>query len=107
MEQHFSGSSDLSAPAQTMAEDAYISALEVEFPRIMKEVLERWGTPLFEPYTKRLIIDERGGRKGFSPQVLSELLFLYSIDMFSREFDPQEMLSPLGAPGGIVGLKRR
>jgi|APDOM4702015248_1054824.scaffolds.fasta_scaffold209310_2 hypothetical protein len=78
--------------------EEYTSELEKHYPRIMNELLSRWGSPRFEPYANQLIIDERGSRKGFSPEVIAELLFLYALDMFARDFDTQQAFVPYANP---------
>ena len=78
--------------------EEYTSELEKHYLRIMNELLSRWGSPRFEPYANQLIIDERGSRKGFSPEVIAELLFLYALDMFARDFDTQQAFVPYANP---------
>ncbi|MCW5623611.1 MAG: hypothetical protein KIT73_02710, partial [Burkholderiales bacterium] len=51
------------------------AALE-DMPRIMDRIVEYWESGAADPYMTRLIIDDRGDRKGFSMEVMDELLFL-------------------------------
>jgi hypothetical protein len=45
-----------------------------QFPRIANRLCELWKRPAqCEGYLKTLIMDERGGRKGFPPEVATEL----------------------------------
>lgn len=55
------------------------SALEHHHPRVVERLILFWGHSEFEPYVSSLTIDWRGGRQGFSPEVLAELFFLQSI----------------------------
>jgi len=49
-------------------------ALARQFPRIANRLCELWKRPAqCDPYLKQLIVDERGGRKGFPPEVAAEL----------------------------------
>jgi hypothetical protein len=50
--------------------------LEAKFPRIAKSVRELWGTPQLDDYLDRLLIDDRGDRHGFPPEVVEALLTL-------------------------------
>jgi hypothetical protein len=50
--------------------------LEARFPRIAKTVRERWGTCELDGYLDRLLIDDRGNRDGFPPEVVEALLAL-------------------------------
>jgi hypothetical protein len=51
-------------------------ALEARFPRIAETVRALWGGPELDRYFDRLLIDDRGGRHGFPPEVLEALLTL-------------------------------
>ena len=78
-----------------MTDNSYLSALEQQFPRILEEFVKRWHTPVFEPFCNKLIVDERGARKGFPQDVFDEILMLYWLDMNLNNFDPQTtFLSP-------------
>ncbi len=49
-------------------------ALARQFPRIANRLCELWKRPAqCDAYFKTLIMDERGGRKGFPPEVATEL----------------------------------
>ncbi len=56
-----------------------ISDLEVLHPRILERVLGTWRTPELLAYLKKLIVDERGDRAGFSMNVMSDLLMLAAV----------------------------
>jgi hypothetical protein len=50
-----------------------------QFPRITNRLAEIWGRPLqCERYLDALILDNRGTRKGFPPDVTTELINLKS-----------------------------
>jgi hypothetical protein len=44
------------------------------FPRIAETIRAQWGTPRLDQYLAGLVIDERGGRNGFPPDVLASIL---------------------------------
>jgi len=50
--------------------------LEAKFPRIAKAIRELWGKRELDDYLDRLLIDERGDRHGFPPEVVEALLTL-------------------------------
>ncbi|HSO07333.1 MAG TPA: hypothetical protein VLW45_08830, partial [Pelomicrobium sp.] len=54
------------------------AALE-EFPHVVKNLSLEWGYPECEAYIAKLVIDERGNRRGFSMEVMDELLFLSTL----------------------------
>lgn len=51
------------------------SALE-DFEHIARTITELWGKDGFDEYLARLIVDERGTRKGFTMDAMEELLLL-------------------------------
>ena len=62
------------------------------FPRILQQLRLLWGTPQGEIYLDGLILDERGNRKGFPPDVLNALLVLQRVHFLVfgsfRKVDP-------------------
>jgi hypothetical protein len=72
------------------------SSLELEFPRLAKQVVSHWGRPEFEKFAAQLIIDSRGDRRGLPKDVLSEFLFLYALHLEMFGYDPQSAFLPLG-----------
>lgn len=51
------------------------AALE-QYPHVVRNLGLEWGYPECESYLAKLVIDERGSRRGFSTEVMEELLFL-------------------------------
>ncbi|MGH8864974.1 MAG: hypothetical protein ACREVZ_10095, partial [Burkholderiales bacterium] len=49
------------------------------FPRIHQTLLALWGTGPGETYLDGLIMDDRGNRQGFPPDVLRALLVLQRV----------------------------
>jgi hypothetical protein len=47
-----------------------------QYQHLVKNLALGWGYPECEQYLAKLVIDERGNRRGFSMQVMDELLFL-------------------------------
>jgi len=58
---------------------ATLSFLEEKHPRIFNKISDQWPTMQCNAFLDSLIIDERGVRQGFSPDVMSEILFLKEI----------------------------
>jgi len=66
--------------------DRYPRQLERDYRHILNRLMRIWGTPEFDPYMHDLTIDMRGGRHGFSPEVIVELMFLGELhDIFMRD----------------------
>ena len=55
------------------------SDLELQYPRLMVRMIEGWSRPELAAEINQLIVDERGGRQGFPPDVMEELWFLYQM----------------------------
>jgi len=55
------------------------SFLERAHPHIVERLRLLWGYPEGGRYLAQLIVDTRGGRSGFAPEVMSELLTLATI----------------------------
>ena len=51
-----------------------LPVVAAKFPRIAAQVVDLWGTPECDTFLNRLIIDDRGDRAGFPPEVLAALL---------------------------------
>ena len=60
-------------------ETANPSALESQYPRLLVRMIEGWSRPEFEREINGLIMDDRGDRHGFPPEVMDELWFLNEI----------------------------
>ena len=60
-------------------ETAMPSALESQYPRLLVRMIEGWSRPEFEREINGLIMDDRGDRHGFPPEVMDELWFLNEI----------------------------
>jgi len=69
---------DLSEPVEVRKPASRIEARAAveDMPRICEAILTLWGANDLDQYLNRLIIDDRGTRAGFSPEVMEELLFL-------------------------------
>lgn len=55
------------------------SHLERAHPHIVERLRTAWGYPEGGRYLAKLIVDTRGGRTGFSKEVMSELLTLATL----------------------------
>ena len=63
-------------PRKGPAEKVQARAALEDLPRICNRIQELWGTPQCEDYLTSLVIDTRGNRKGFPPEIMEELLYL-------------------------------
>jgi len=63
-------------PKRGPAQRVQVTAAIEDYPRICTRIQELWGSPACEGYITNLVIDTRGNRKGFPPEVMEELLYL-------------------------------
>src|SRR5512145_2190272 len=63
----------------------YPSHLDARHPRILERIAQLWGTSQLDGYLQELLIDSRGGRQGFAPEVMSDLMFLHGLHLDSKE----------------------
>jgi len=56
-----------------------LSPLEENFPRLATEISAFWGSPTCFEQLQDLLMDSRGGRKGFPADVYSDLSFLLTL----------------------------
>jgi hypothetical protein len=62
---------------QKRAEDYHpLPIIEEKFPRIAEIIKGTWGTPELDNYFDKLLIDKRGDRAGFPPEVVQAMLTL-------------------------------
>jgi ankyrin repeat protein len=60
-------------------EQFYPAALEAKYQRIFNRIMELWESLELEEYFSELMVDKRGGRQGFPPDVLNDILTLSRI----------------------------
>ena len=53
------------------------SAIEIQFPRIVEQLVAKWNQYNCEQFLNGLMIDERGDRQGFPVNVIDDLLMLH------------------------------
>lgn len=56
--------------------EQYPFALEQQYERILKKIVELWDTQEIDAYFSDLVIDTRGGRQGFPRDVLNDIMRL-------------------------------
>ena len=61
-----------------LADDA-VALLKTLFPRIHQTLITLWGTGPGEDYLDGLIMDDRGNRQGFPPDVFRAVLILQRV----------------------------
>ena len=80
-------------------ETANPSALESQYPRLLVRMIEGWSRPEFEREINGLIMDDRGDRHGFPPEVMDELWFLNEIHQLRNAPEPVPERKPAGPQG--------
>jgi hypothetical protein len=62
-----------------------------DYAHLLQPLCTLWGHPEFDRFVNRLLVDERGGRKGFSAEAVEELLFLAQLNHhFSPTWLPRD-----------------
>lgn len=56
--------------------EVYPHRLSLAFPRIVQRLTALWGSRMIESYFQDLMLDTRGNRHGFPPEILMEILAL-------------------------------
>jgi len=76
----------------SLARKCPMSELPARFPRVLNRLAALWSQPaLAECYFVELLLDSRGSRLGFPPEVLTELLALRNCNafrIFPKKTDP-------------------
>lgn len=73
-------------------QEQYPAELVANYPRIANTVVDLWGSRNLDRYFEDLLIDDRGDRQGFPPNVVHELMGLM------RVYDWQRNIKPNSAP---------
>lgn len=56
-----------------------LSALEIQFPHLLSNIIALWKTPEIFTQLENLLIDRRGNRQGFPEDVHAELATLLQL----------------------------
>jgi hypothetical protein len=82
------------APKSAVDKVSKACAAIEQFEHLLAPLSTLWGHPEFDRFINRLIMDDRGNRRGFGPEVMEELLFLAQLNHFVcpnwRPCDPWE-----------------
>jgi hypothetical protein len=101
----FSANGELTAGAasrlSSLPADVVPTRLAQAFPHIFNRIEELWALPLrLDPYFDSLLIDQRGGRQGFSLGIALEILNLkehYQTVVYPKRSDIWDVLHPTGS----------
>lgn len=87
--------------------DGYPFHLEESFDRILTEIEQLWDKPEVHDYFSDLLIDKRGGRRGFPNEVIKEIVMLREfreLETFRKAEKKEEAIRELGRRG--ISLKK-
>ncbi len=70
------------------AERVFVRAALEAYPHIVEAVCIFWGGRECDTYLSKLVIDTRGGRRGFPREVMDELLFLTEVATIQSGLKP-------------------
>jgi len=59
--------------------DRYPHRLEANFPHVIDRMVALWGSSELRPFLDALLLADRPGRKGFPPEVATEIFRLVSV----------------------------
>lgn len=78
--------------------DIYPKNLEQQYQRVLNRIIELWDSPEIDGYFTDLLVDSRGDRQGFPPEVSSELFKLsqFHAKLRSQEQQPAAVSNPWG-----------
>ena len=62
-----------------LATDNFPEAIAQNFPHILARLADLWGSAALDAYLDGLMLDDRGGRHGFPPDVGMEIFRLISL----------------------------
>lgn len=60
--------------------------IERAFPRIAAAIRDQWGRRALDDYFSKLVVDDRGGRQGFPPDVLSAIMEISRLHAAQHRF---------------------
>jgi len=66
------------------------SVLEREQPKVVTSLIRDWGKPKVIAYLRELIVAPRKGSRPFSPEAVSDLIFLQSLAMEHAGYGSEE-----------------
>lgn len=69
--------------------EGYPHALESEYPRIFGKIMALWDAPEIDDYFMELVVDKRGDRAGFPPDVAAEIVHLSLVHAAQHAADRQ------------------
>jgi hypothetical protein len=77
---------DFSEPKRKPPRKLEVKAALEEYSHVIAAMTSLWGHDGFEEYLAKLIVDERGNRKGFSMEAMEEMLVLARVARQRKAF---------------------
>ncbi|TAK52735.1 MAG: hypothetical protein EPO27_00610 [Betaproteobacteria bacterium] len=94
------------APLYQGKEDHYPAALEAKYSRVFNNIMKYWGSEKCDEYFADLLVDKRGGRQGFPPDVASDIAKLSRVHTRLMEVRAAR-LAPAGDPWKNEQVRRQ
>lgn len=91
----------------TKKEELYPQALEGKYSRVFNKIISMWGTEALEEHFADLIMDKRGGRKGFPPDVAADIILLSRLHSRILEIAGMKRAETGGDPWGDDRLRHK
>jgi hypothetical protein len=83
--------STLTNPTSPISDDPNATLLESRFPRVASAIQLLWSNPEMDTYFAKLVVDDRGDREGFPPEVISDLMFLATLHQTAYRFNAKAL----------------
>jgi ankyrin repeat protein len=80
----------------------YPTRLDERHPHILERIAQLWGTSQIDQYLQELLLDTRGGRQGFAPEVMSDLMFLHGLHVEAKEAPATDVWGDEAVRKGLV-----
>lgn len=88
-------------------QDLYPKALEAKYSRVFNKIMDQWGTEALEGLFSDLIVDKRGGRQGFPPEVAADIILLSRLHSRILETAGMKRADTGGDPWGDDRLRHK
>lgn len=87
--------------------ELYPQALEAKYSRVFNKIMAMWGTEALEAHFSDLIVDKRGGRQGFPPEVAADIILLSRLHTRVLESAGMKRPETSGDPWGDDRLRHK
>ncbi|HEX5339214.1 MAG TPA: ankyrin repeat domain-containing protein [Gallionella sp.] len=80
----------------------YPHALEQQYPRVFRKIMDQWDTPGIDACFADLMFSNRVGQQGFPPDVASDIIYLSMVHARQRDQHRQDEADPWGHESAAI-----